>query len=126
VDHYLGKVGMRAIIDFRRSNSALLSQLRFPSLRSQSAPNDHCEIHSPSSLGAAPAVEVMMKEKEHTGGRSVYYDQFGIIRDVMQNHLTQALVYSLMSLNQPLSTQGVSETFGHSPRLAPPLFSSLD
>ena len=40
-----------------------------------------------------------MTEKEHTGGRSSYYDNFGVIRDVMQNHLTQALVYSLMSVD---------------------------
>jgi glucose-6-phosphate 1-dehydrogenase len=106
---------MKAIIDFRRSNLALLSRLQFPSLQA-SANRQQCEIHSPSTPGLIPFVEVVMKEKDHTGGRTVYYDQFGIIRDVMQNHLTQALVYSLMSLNPPSSHAStdtmVSETFG--------------
>jgi hypothetical protein len=121
---------MRAIIDFRRANMDLLSELNFPYLRSSerlTQPLDNfesCEVtSSPSSpVASAPLVEVVMKEKEHTGGRSVYYDQFGIIRDVMQNHLTQALVYSLMHLHRPSSSSSsvdensdtTTETFGAS------------
>lgn len=99
---------MRVIIDFRRVNMDLLAMLNFPSLRkevsrsqnnNEEEENQSCKVTSPSpSNPSAPLVEVVMKEKEHTSGRSVYYDQFGIIRDVMQNHLTQALVYSLMHL----------------------------
>lgn len=83
--------------------------LNFPTLTTRH--NDkYCEVvPSVESIPQhVPLVEVVMKEKEHTGGRTVYYDQFGIIRDVMQNHLTQALVYSLMNLK----SEDNSETFG--------------
>jgi glucose-6-phosphate 1-dehydrogenase len=132
VDHYLGKVGMRAIIDFRRSNMDLLSALNFPSLRSdlpQSLRNNEegqqeeesCKVTSSSTSNpSAPLVEVVMKEKEHTGGRTVYYDQFGIIRDVMQNHLTQALVYSLMHLHLPSSSSSPSSIDENSKTLLAP------
>ncbi len=34
-------------------------------------------------------------------GRGQYFDQYGIIRDVMQNHLTQLL--SLITMESPVS-----------------------
>lgn len=103
---------MRSIIDFRRLNMDLLSHLIFPSLKSQQS-QGYCEIiprKDSTPQQGAPLVEVVMKEKEHTEGRTIYYNQFGIIRDVMQNHLTQALVYSLMNLDN--SEIFLPETFG--------------
>jgi hexose-6-phosphate dehydrogenase len=97
VDHYLGKIGMRAIIEFRRLNADILKTLHFPTLRTPStAFSSDDESGFIRGGSEVPLVEVVMKEREHTAGRSSYYDSFGVIRDVMQNHLTQALVYSLM------------------------------
>ena len=75
------------------------------------------------------SVSVVMKEMDDTAGRSRYYDQvsfylllirmllvyilfiplqqYGVIRDVFQNHLTQALVYALMAVDV-----GSTYTFG--------------
>lgn len=106
---------MRAIIEFRQKNFDNLQILHFPTIHTTSpvsASNGKFgkvdTFHR--SEDAIPQVEVVMKEVEHTAGRSSYYDSFGVIRDVMQNHLTQALVYSLMSVND-VNTDS-KETFG--------------
>ena len=47
------------------------------------------------------SVQVIFKEDFGTEGRGGYFDQYGIIRDVMQNHLLQML--ALVAMEQPLS-----------------------
>ena len=47
------------------------------------------------------AVQVIFKEDFGTDGRGGYFDKYGIIRDVMQNHLLQVL--ALVAMEQPLS-----------------------
>ena len=37
-------------------------------------------------------VEVVMKETEDCEGRTGFYDAYGVLRDVHQNHLTQMAV----------------------------------
>ena len=37
-------------------------------------------------------VQISFKEDFGTQGRGGYFDQYGIIRDVIQNHLTQVIV----------------------------------
>ena len=44
---------------------------------------------------------MIFKEDFGTDGRGGYFDQYGIIRDVMQNHLLQ--VMALVAMEQPLS-----------------------
>ena len=46
-------------------------------------------------------MHVVCKEAIGTQGRGGYFDQYGIIRDVMQNHLLQIL--ALVGMEQPLS-----------------------
>lgn len=46
-------------------------------------------------------VQITFKEDFGTEGRGGYFDEFGIIRDVMQNHLLQIL--SLIGMEPPLS-----------------------
>lgn len=46
-------------------------------------------------------VDVECLEEIGTGGRGGYFDSYGIIRDVMQNHLAQIL--ALVAMEQPLS-----------------------
>jgi glucose-6-phosphate 1-dehydrogenase len=46
-------------------------------------------------------VRITWKENFGIGGRAGYFDQFGIIRDVMQNHLIQ--IASLIAMEEPSS-----------------------
>ena len=46
-------------------------------------------------------VQIVFKETMGVDGRGGYFDHYGIIRDVMQNHLLQ--IVSLISMEQPLS-----------------------
>ncbi|KAI9258929.1 glucose-6-phosphate dehydrogenase [Phascolomyces articulosus] len=48
-------------------------------------------------------VQITFKETIGTEGRGGYFDQFGVIRDVMQNHLLQVL--SLIAMERPISTE---------------------
>ena len=50
--------------------------------------------------------QVIFKEKIGTEGRGGYFDQYGIIRDVMQNHLLQML--ALVAMEQPLSLRSAT------------------
>lgn len=47
------------------------------------------------------SVQISFKEPFGTQGRGGYFDEFGIIRDVMQNHLLQIL--SLVAMEKPAS-----------------------
>jgi len=46
-------------------------------------------------------VQITFKEDFGTEGRGGYFDEFGIIRDVMQNHLSQ--IFSLVAMEPPSS-----------------------
>jgi len=46
-------------------------------------------------------VQITFKEPFGTEGRGGYFDEFGIIRDVMQNHLCQVL--SILTMERPFS-----------------------
>ena len=48
-------------------------------------------------------VTITFKEPFGTQGRGGYFDEFGIIRDVMQNHLLQVLC--LAAMEKPVSTK---------------------
>ena len=76
VDHYLGKFGVQQILPFRLKNNALLSPLW--------------------NKNTIQFVEVAMKERSHVKGRARFYDSYGVIRDVLQNHLMEILVRLLV------------------------------
>lgn len=76
VDHYLGKPGVLQILPFRKANSDKLRKLWN---------KEHIEH-----------VEVTMRERLDVKGRSSFFDRYGIIRDVFQNHLTEILARILM------------------------------
>ncbi len=86
VDHYLGKFGVQQILPFRELNSELLTPLW----------NSEQISH----------VEIAMKERLDVAGRSRFYDRYGVIRDVFQNHLTEILVQLTMDL--PLNSSDKS------------------
>lgn len=70
VDHYLGKRGVQQIIDYR---------VRVPEI-DQLLDSEH-----------VGSVKVIMTESESCEGRTGFYDEYGVVRDVHQNHLTEVL-----------------------------------
>ncbi len=55
-------------------------------------------------------VQICFKEPFGTDGRGGYFDEFGIIRDVMQNHLCQARAWALLSPCSALNPLVVSKS----------------
>ncbi|KAF9919758.1 Glucose-6-phosphate 1-dehydrogenase [Linnemannia zychae] len=80
IDHYLGKEMVKNLMI-----------LRFANVIFGSVWNRQCIDN----------IQITFKEKIGTQGRGGYFDEFGIIRDVMQNHLLQIL--SLVAMEPPVS-----------------------
>ncbi|KAH9966122.1 glucose-6-phosphate 1-dehydrogenase [Russula dissimulans] len=80
IDHYLGKEMVKNISVVRFANVAL------------SAAWDKNSISN---------VQITFKEPFGTEGRGGYFDEFGIIRDVLQNHLLQVL--TVLAMERPVS-----------------------
>jgi hexose-6-phosphate dehydrogenase len=76
VDHYMGKDGLSGIRDFHVMNPGYLS---------------------PSIIKRIEKVEIQMVETEDCKGRTSFYDEVGVIRDTMQNHLMMMLALFTMS-----------------------------
>lgn len=55
------------------------------------------------------SVQIVFKEDLGTGGRGGYFDQFGIIRDIMQNHLLQVLLWVAMEPPEELTREHVAK-----------------
>merc|ERR1711997_547824 len=54
------------------------------------------------------SVQIAFKEDLGTGGRGGYFDNFGIIRDIMQNHLLQVLLWVAMEPPKALDRKHVA------------------
>ena len=81
IDHYLGKEMVQNLISLRFGNM----------------------IFGPTwNRDSIASVKITFKEPFGTKGRGGYFDEFGIIRDVMQNHLLQILC--LAAMEKPVST----------------------
>ncbi|KAM0755969.1 glucose-6-phosphate 1-dehydrogenase [Meredithblackwellia eburnea MCA 4105] len=80
IDHYLGKEMVKNLLVLRFANVMLDA-----SFNKQLISN----------------VQITFKEPFGTEGRGGYFDEFGIIRDVMQNHLLQVL--SILTMERPVS-----------------------
>ncbi|KAG0055607.1 Glucose-6-phosphate 1-dehydrogenase [Gryganskiella cystojenkinii] len=80
IDHYLGKEMVKNLMI-----------LRFANVIFGSVWNRH----------SIDNIQITFKEKIGTEGRGGYFDEFGIIRDVMQNHLLQIL--TLVAMEPPVS-----------------------
>jgi glucose-6-phosphate 1-dehydrogenase len=83
IDHYLGKEMVQNLIVFRFANST------FEPLWNRNY---------------VSAVQISFKEDIGTGGRGGYFDESGIIRDVIQNHLAQVL--SIVAMEAPVRVSG--------------------
>jgi len=81
IDHYLGKEMVQNLMTLRFGN----------------------RIFSPTwNRDNIASVTITFKEPFGTQGRGGYFDEFGIIRDIMQNHLLQVLC--LAAMEKPPST----------------------
>ncbi|XP_057324257.1 glucose-6-phosphate 1-dehydrogenase isoform X1 [Microplitis mediator] len=80
IDHYLGKEMVQNLMTLRFGN----------------------KIFNPTwNRDNIASIQITFKEPFGTQGRGGYFDEFGIIRDVMQNHLLQIL--SLVAMEKPAS-----------------------
>ncbi|GJJ07466.1 hypothetical protein Clacol_001668 [Clathrus columnatus] len=80
IDHYLGKEMVKNLLALRFANIAL------------GAAWDKNSISN---------IQITFKEPFGTEGRGGYFDEFGIIRDILQNHLLQVL--SILAMERPVS-----------------------
>ncbi|MHB0960155.1 MAG: glucose-6-phosphate dehydrogenase [Pirellulaceae bacterium] len=78
IDHYLGKEAIQNLLVLRFANLVFEPIWNHQFVR---------------------GIDIVWKEKLSLEGRGGYFDQFGIIRDVMQNHLIQIL--ALVSMEPP-------------------------
>ncbi|XP_069466128.1 GDH/6PGL endoplasmic bifunctional protein [Ambystoma mexicanum] len=97
VDHYLGKQTVAQILPFRHLNHELLDPLWN---------RRHVE-----------RVEIVLKETVDAKGRTSFYEEYGVVRDVIQNHLTEMLMYVALEMPQDPSSsdevlQRKLQTFG--------------
>ena len=80
IDHYLGKEMVKNLLIIRFGNEFFGATWN----------RNHIDN-----------VQITFKEPFGTEGRGGYFDEFGIIRDVMQNHLLQVL--TLLAMERPIS-----------------------
>lgn len=80
IDHYLGKEMVQNLMTIRFSN----------------------QLFNPTwNRNNIASILISFKENFGTEGRGGYFDEFGIIRDIMQNHLLQIL--TLVAMEKPAS-----------------------
>lgn len=80
IDHYLGKEMVKNLLVLRFGNELLSSNWNNKSIQS---------------------IQISFKESFGTEGRGGYFDEIGIVRDIMQNHLLQVL--TLLTMERPTS-----------------------
>ncbi|KAG8434415.1 hypothetical protein GDO86_012693 [Hymenochirus boettgeri] len=77
-DHYLGKQTVEQILPFRRKNRKHLDPIW--------------------NRGYVERVEIVLKETDDVKERTSFYEEYGVIRDVIQNHLTEVLTSVAMEI----------------------------
>ncbi|KAI9251610.1 glucose-6-phosphate dehydrogenase [Sporodiniella umbellata] len=85
IDHYLGKELLKNILNFRFAN------MIFGPLW-----NKHY----------IDSVQITLKESFGCEGRGGYFDEYGVIRDVIQNHLLQ--LFSIVAMERPIKADSES------------------
>lgn len=80
IDHYLGKEMVKNLLVLRFGNELLCGSWN----------KNHIKL-----------IQILFKELFDTQGRGGYFDDIGIVRDVMQNHMLQVL--TLLTMERPVS-----------------------
>eukprot|EP00931_Biecheleriopsis_adriatica_P102790 TRINITY_DN7771_c0_g1_i1.p1 TRINITY_DN7771_c0_g1~~TRINITY_DN7771_c0_g1_i1.p1 ORF type:complete len:660 (+),score=129.99 TRINITY_DN7771_c0_g1_i1:242-1981(+) len=88
IDHYLGKEVVLNLLTMRFAN-----QMYEPLLNRMNVAH----------------VQFVFKEDLGTGGRGGYFDKFGIIRDIMQNHLLQVFLWLAMEPPEVLDAEHIAK-----------------
>uniref|UniRef100_A0A8C4R7Y9 Hexose-6-phosphate dehydrogenase (glucose 1-dehydrogenase) n=1 Tax=Eptatretus burgeri TaxID=7764 RepID=A0A8C4R7Y9_EPTBU len=89
IDHYLSKQAVQEILPFRMRNRNVLDPLW-----------NRLDVER---------VEIALKEKQGAKGRIDFFDDYGIIRDIMQNHLTE--IMSLVAMDTPFNLSNHDEVW---------------
>ncbi len=79
IDHYLGKPGIAQIVEFKKENKDFFDKMW--------------------SRNYIEQVNIVVKERLDAQGRMAFYDEYGVIRDVFQNHLTEILVLLALEMS---------------------------
>ncbi|EME32315.1 glucose-6-phosphate 1-dehydrogenase [Galdieria sulphuraria] len=87
IDHYVGKEVVQNITTLRFGNYVFESLWNRKHVR---------------------RIDILFKENFGTEGRAGYFDSFGIIRDIMQNHLLQVLAYLTMERPKSFKADDIS------------------
>ena len=88
IDHYLGKQALQGIPELFAQNRDTLGHIM--------------------NKDYVDKIEVAMMETEDCAGRTGFYDKYGVIRDVFQNHLSEMLALILSDL--PVSPENRLES----------------
>lgn len=88
IDHYLGKEMVQNIMTLRESNPWLKPLWNKDVIQS---------------------VHIVFKEPFGTDGRGGYFDDIGIVRDILQNHLLQLLTLLAMELPEKMTATAVRD-----------------
>ncbi|XP_017263522.1 GDH/6PGL endoplasmic bifunctional protein [Kryptolebias marmoratus] len=91
IDHYLGKQVVSKILPFRTENRKVLDPIWN---------RHHIE-----------RIEIVLKETLDCKGRNAFYNEYGVIRDVLQNHLTE--VMTLLTMRLPANVSNSEEVLRH-------------
>ncbi len=89
IDHYLGKETVRNLLAFRFANML---------------------FESSWDRDRVDAIEITVAESLGIGSRSAYYDQAGVIRDMLQNHLTQLLALVAMEAPHSFEAEAIRDS----------------
>jgi len=94
VDHYMGKVGMHSIRHFVHAHSDLFESRK------------------------VRKIEAAMLETDDCKGRTGFYDEVGVVRDTLQNHVTQMVALLGMNakqsqLDEPTARKELLESLSH-------------
>lgn len=86
VDHYLGKEMIQNIIDLRFSNTFIHAIWN----------NEHIR-----------EIKIVVSEKDGILNRGVYYDEVGVLNDMVQSHLLQILALLVMDIPHSLASEDI-------------------